>query len=167
MTEIGRTMGKARISRGELSPQSNNTPIKLRRLDTSDASYRARYAAECDGISDESKVARIERRMRDWIKGPCHVGIVALAGERRVGHVDGEIRGTRLVIEDIYVENAYRSRGIGGRLLEAISAEARGRGTTVVEFDTESDNLAMQRVGRRLGFTLTRLYYERQLIDQA
>lgn len=69
------------------------------------------------------------------------------------------------MIGDMYVEEAHRSRGIGERLLEAIIARASRRGVAVVEFCTEADNLPMQRVGKRLGFTLTRLHYERRLTD--
>ncbi len=116
-------------------------------------------------MTEDAEVRRIERRILACIRRSDYLGVVALDGERRIGHVEGDVRGTGLVISDIYVEEAYRSMGIGKRLLEAIIARASWRGATEVEFCTEADNLPMQRVGKRLGFILTRLHYERRLVD--
>jgi len=158
-------MGKANGSLGEALARPGSTSVELRRLDASDAGYRARYAAECDGVAEDAEVRRIERRMLASIRRPDYLGVVALDGGRRIGHVDGDVRGTRLVVGDIYVEKAYRCRGIGERLLEAIIALASQRGVTVVEFCTEADNLPMQRAGKRLGFNLTQLHFERRVTD--
>ncbi len=158
-------MGEADGSLGEAFARPGSTSVELRRIDASDAGYRARYAAECDGVIEDAEVRRIEKRILASISRPDYLGVVALDGGRRIGHVDGDVRGTRLVIGDMYVEEAHRSRGIGERLLEAIIARASRRGVTAVEFCTEADNLPMQMVGKRLGFTLTRLHYERRLTD--
>jgi len=139
--------------------------VRFRPINVSDLEYRARYAAGCNEITEETKIHEIKERIRANIEEPDYLGIVALHGERRIGHVEGRIQGTQLMIEDIYVEEAYRSRGIGRCLLESIITLARDRGVTMVMFYTEPDNVPMQKIAKRLGFSLTRLYYEKRLAD--
>lgn len=141
--------------------------ITLRHLDTSDARFLARYAAECGGNTEVSEVRRLEERFRRLVKEPDFLGFIALDGARRIGHVQASIWRTRVEISDVYVEEGYRSRGIGSRLLEAFIAEARARGVSAVQLDTESDNAPMRKVAERLGFSLTRFtcHYEKRLSD--
>jgi len=141
--------------------------ITLRHLDTSDASFLARYAAECGGNTEVPEVRRLEERFRRLVKEPDFLGFIALDGAQRIGHVQASIWRTRVEISDVYVEEAYRFRGIGGRLLKALIAEARARGVSTVQLDTESDNASMRKVAERLGFRLTHFtyHYEKRLSD--
>jgi L-amino acid N-acyltransferase len=57
------------------------------------------------------------------------------------------------VEHSLYVDRAHRGRGIGRTLLEAVVAEARGRGLHVMVGGIDSANTASIALHRRLGFT--------------
>lgn len=137
--------------------------VGFRPLDVSDVCFLARYAAECDGITEDSEIRLIEERTGNRLKEPSYLGVVALDKGRQIGYVDGIVEGSRLVLGEIYVEQSYRSRGIGKRLIEEITAQARPQGIANVAFHTELDNVPMRRLGKRLGFNLRHLYDEKRL----
>src|SRR5262249_29165149 len=59
--------------------------------------------------------------------------------------------GCTLYIQDIYVEPAWRGRGIGAALLACVAALALERGSPLVELAVRKDNPARGLYGR-LGF---------------
>lgn len=59
--------------------------------------------------------------------------------------------GCTLYIQDIYVEPAWRGRGIGAALLGCVAALALERGSPLVELTVREDNPARRLYGR-LGF---------------
>lgn len=78
-------MGEANGSLGEAFAQPGSTSVELRRIDASDAGYRARYAAECDGVIEDAEVRRIEKRVLASISRPDYLGVVALDGGAESG----------------------------------------------------------------------------------
>jgi ribosomal protein S18 acetylase RimI-like enzyme len=59
--------------------------------------------------------------------------------------------GCTLYIQDIYVEPAWRGRGVGGALLRCVAALALERGSPLVELTVREDNPA-RRFYARVGF---------------
>jgi len=59
--------------------------------------------------------------------------------------------GCTLYIQDIYVDPAWRGRGMGGALLRCVAALALERGSPLVELTVREDNPARELYGR-LGF---------------
>lgn len=56
-------------------------------------------------------------------------------------------------IEGWYVAEAYRRTGVGGALVRAAEAWARGKGCTEMGSDTELDNEISQKAHEALGYT--------------
>ncbi len=81
-----------------------------------------------------------------WIEEGQLVGNVTLSRETK--H-----RGL-WSIGNVAVHPDYRGRGIAGQLLEASLREAEQRGARWVILEVQSDNLAAQRLYRRLGFEI-------------
>lgn len=135
----------------------------FRPLDISDSHFLAEYAAECEGISEDREISEIEKRLQQRFNDPNYVGVIFLVGNERVGFQDGVIVNQSLELNEIYVKGKYRSRGIGEKLLKEIIAIAKLRGVKRVIFTTEPDNIPMQKLGRKIGFELKRLVYEKEL----
>ena len=135
----------------------------FRSLDISDSRFLAEYAAECEDISENREISEIERRLQQRFKDPSYVGVIALLGNERIGFQDGVVVNQRLELNEIYVKQKYRSQGIGERLLKEIIAIAKSRGVERIIYHTEPDNAAMQNLGKKIGFTLKRLTYEKEL----
>ena len=55
------------------------------------------------------------------------------------------------IMNDLYVDPAWRSRGIGERLISACAAECRRIGAVALEWQTAPDNLRAQSVYDRIG----------------
>ncbi|WP_448002590.1 GNAT family N-acetyltransferase [Agromyces bauzanensis] len=89
---------------------------------------------------------------------PGQTSIVAIDGERWVGHMGGYIpdatSGPMLV--GVYVAPDYRGEraGVSGLLLEAVERWALGHGDTL-RLEVHEDNPRARRFYERLGFTLT------------
>ena len=66
----------------------------------------------------------------DPVRDPAnHVCIVARDRQGRVrGGAQGVAVGAWLALDTVWVEDAFRKRGLGGRVLEAAEAEGRRRG---------------------------------------
>jgi ribosomal protein S18 acetylase RimI-like enzyme len=103
---------------------------------------------------------------RDW-GGPIQVvdgrafapaelsGFVAEIEGERVGFAAMEVERHRASIALIH---ALRLRsGVGSALVEAVEAEARGRGCSVLQVVTTNDNASAQAFYRALGFVLTEI----------
>jgi ribosomal protein S18 acetylase RimI-like enzyme len=75
------------------------------------------------------------------------------------GHVEGhdymELRGPAGILEDIIVDPAYRGRGIGATLLDAITSAFEAQGAPQVVLSTAYQNETAQRLFERAGFRRT------------
>jgi ribosomal protein S18 acetylase RimI-like enzyme len=94
--------------------------------------------------------------------GVLTVGHQLLAAEdassgERVGLLWLTVRNERGVpamwIYDIYVEEAMRGKGYGGRLLELAEDEARRSGVDRMELNVAGDNDGARRLYERMGYT--------------
>ncbi len=140
----------------------------FRPLDVSDSRFLAEYAVECEGRLEGReisgmKILEVERRLRRRFEDPNYIGVIALLGDERVGFQDGVIVNQSLELNEIYVREKYRHKRIGEGLLKEIILMAKARGVKKILFHTEPDNIAMRCLGEKVGFTLTRLTYEKEL----
>jgi ribosomal protein S18 acetylase RimI-like enzyme len=136
------------------------------------AAYRVRPAAPADVpalLRLKRELAKLENAefvlratAQDWLRdgfGPRarFTAFVAEHAGAVVGMVTASERyytswaGCTLYIQDIYVEPAWRGRGIGAALLRCIGALALERGSPLVELTVREDNPA-RGLYRRLGF---------------
>ena len=95
--------------------------------------------------------------------------LVACAGEQVVGYAG--LLATRRAAADIQtvaVAPAAQGRGLGGRLVDALLAEAAGRECPAVLLEVRADNEVAQRLYRRHGFDqigVRRGYYAAGTVD--
>jgi ribosomal protein S18 acetylase RimI-like enzyme len=82
-------------------------------------------------------------------------GLVALSGERIVGHITYRGEGDRCEITSI--DATPRNAGIGSTLLQAALDAAREAGYTTIWLTTTNDNLDAIRFYQRRGFRLCAL----------
>lgn len=74
--------------------------------------------------------------------------------------------GYRLVAElSVYVERAYRARGVGSRLLEALLERARALGYHKVVLTAMAHNAAARALYARFGFREVGTFKEQGLVD--
>jgi L-amino acid N-acyltransferase YncA len=74
--------------------------------------------------------------------------------------------GYRLVAElSVYVERAYRARGVGSRLLETLLARARDLGYHKVVLTAMAHNAAARALYARFGFREVGTFREQGLVD--
>ena len=135
----------------------------FRPLNISDVSFLTQYAAECEGISDHNEIKKIEKRLSQRFKNPDYIGVIAILNDERIGFVDGMIVNQTLELNEIYVDNRYRRHGIGEKLLKEIILIAKSKGINRIVFQTEPDNIPMQKLGKKIGFKLKVLTYEKIL----
>jgi ribosomal protein S18 acetylase RimI-like enzyme len=137
-----------------------------------DAAYHVRLATPAD-VSDLLRLKRqlavaedaefvLRATEQDWLRdgfGP-HARFTAFVAETAgaiVGMVTASERyytswaGCTLYIQDIYVDPAWRGRGIGAALLGCVAALALERGSPLVELTVREDNPARGLYGR-VGF---------------
>jgi ribosomal protein S18 acetylase RimI-like enzyme len=77
---------------------------------------------------------------------------MALAMQSRADYGTGPPEPGIGFISMIFVSAERWGEGIGGKLVEAVLAEARSRGFALVQLWTHADNLRAQRLYERLGF---------------
>ena len=137
-----------------------------------EAAYRVRPAVPADVpalLRLKRELAKLENAefvlratAQDWLRdgfGPRarFTAFVAEHAGAMVGMVTASERyytswgGCTLYIQDIYVEPAWRGRGIGAALLGCIAALALEHGSPLVELTVREDNPACG-LYRRLGF---------------
>lgn len=85
------------------------------------------------------------------------VGFVDFHTERGVYEQDVE----RGVVDNVYVDPAYRDRGVGSRLLDAAEAALREAGVDVLAISVLADNDAARRLYERRGYRPHRVELER------
>jgi len=77
-----------------------------------------------------------------------------------------DLDATRGTLSNLYVEPAFRSRGIGSELLEAVDAAFSEAGVDVVTLEVMADNEAARRFYRSHGFETFRVAMHRPLEDR-
>ena len=128
-----------------------------------DMRFLAEYAAIVDRITNRAEIDEIEVRLKRRFENPNYIGIIALLNEIQIGFQDGIVNKDILELNEIYVDEKYRSQGVGKKLLEEIILMAKSRSIKRITFNTESDNLAIRKLTEKIGFKLTRIVYEKEL----
>jgi ribosomal protein S18 acetylase RimI-like enzyme len=77
------------------------------------------------------------------------------------------LRGPAGVLNDVIVDRGHRGRGVGRRLVDAILADLKARGTPRVVLFTAVPNEQAQRLFASLGFRRTMIEMTRELDDNA
>ena len=65
-----------------------------------------------------------------------------------------EFHGPFALLDELYLEEQWRGRGLGIRAIEFAAQWARGRGMAAVRLETAHDNLRAQNLYRKCGFIL-------------
>jgi ribosomal-protein-alanine N-acetyltransferase len=89
--------------------------------------------------------------------------LVALDGDDVVGYAGLSVAGREAWVQNIAVRRDRQRHGVGRRLLEALLAEARGRGAGSVLLEVAVDNGPAQRLYETYGFEqvgIRRGYYQ-------
>jgi ribosomal protein S18 acetylase RimI-like enzyme len=73
-----------------------------------------------------------------------------------------EFAGRFALVDEIYVVEEYRARGIGTDVLRQLEEQCMTLGFAALRLEVEYDNVAAQRLYRRLGFTA----HERNLMTK-
>lgn len=110
------------------------------------AKYAEFYATE---LTDEKALV-----LWSWLTSPEHeeTGYLAIDGDRIVGLVHVRefarpLEGDRgLYLDDLYVLESERGKGIGHRLVQTVRSLAEERGLGVMQWITAHDNTEAQRV---------------------
>ncbi|HSO05924.1 MAG TPA: GNAT family N-acetyltransferase [Pelomicrobium sp.] len=71
--------------------------------------------------------------------------------------------GPRLYVDDLVTDEARRSGGVGGALLDRLEAEARRRGCTVLVLDSGTQRTAAHRFYFRQGMVITSFNFKKRL----
>lgn len=128
------------------------------------------------GIEDRVATLETERRTPaerlEWMaaRGPRHPVIVAESGGTIVGWGSLNVFNARPAYRhvadfSVYVERAWRGRGVGRRLLERLIELAREIGYHKLVLSTFPTNAAGVRLYESLGFTRVGLYREQGMLD--
>jgi ribosomal protein S18 acetylase RimI-like enzyme len=105
--------------------------------------------------------AAVARALGELLRDPAHLVLVAEEDGRVVGYVNANFRpqlhhlapvGT---IDELVVDEGFRGRRIGERLVEAVLEEGRRRGADVVEVATHERRERARAFYRRCGFEAT------------
>ncbi len=91
------------------------------------------------------------------IGDPNTVVVVVEEGGRIIGMglllLANKFRGRYAYIEDMIVDEAYRGKGIGARLMERLIASARERGVRTIELSTRPSRESANALYKKCGFT--------------
>jgi ribosomal protein S18 acetylase RimI-like enzyme len=111
-----------------------------------------------------------EKTMRRFLADVANSGysflFVASAGARTVGFISGELRQgspafrpkTWASVDDVFVEPAYRSRGMGRALLRRVQAWAQERGADGISLQVAAANTRGREFYEGLGFREISVY---------
>ena len=151
-----------------------------------EASVTIREAAPADaeavcriynqGIEDRVATLETEPRTpaerREWIaaRGPRHPVLVAetdgaVTGWGSLNRFNPRPAYDHVVDLSVYVERAWRGRGVGRMVLEALVERARKLGYHKMVLAAFPDNAAGMALYARLGFTRVGVYREQGLLD--
>jgi GNAT superfamily N-acetyltransferase len=129
-----------------------------------------------DVVATDRRIELVERALPTPLRKSYSIGEVFAPWARWdkgwVAELDGEIRGfatvayeawhERLILWFLYIAPAYRRRGVGRALLEAVDTHGRAVGATHVWLETSDVNVPGITAYERLGYTLCgadRLFY--------
>ncbi len=78
------------------------------------------------------------------------------AGDRLIGAAiaDAQAWNGTLLVWEFHLEQAYRGRGIGRRMMEALTQRAAAAGLRVISIETSTTNVPAIRFYRRVGFSI-------------
>ena len=126
----------------------------------------------------EDRVATLETDLRTprersgWLaaRGPRHPVIVAEAGGYLLGWGSLNVFNARpayrhVAAFSVYVERAWRGKGVGHRLLERLIELAREIGYHKMVLSTFPTNAGGVRLYERLGFSRVGIYHEQGMLD--
>jgi L-amino acid N-acyltransferase YncA len=128
------------------------------------------------GIEDRVATLEIELRTpeerREWLaaRGPRHPVFVAESGGVPVGWGSLNVFNARPAYRhvadfSVYVERAWRGKGVGHRLLERLIEIAREIGYHKMVLSTFPTNTGGVRLYERLGFSRVGVYREQGMVD--
>jgi GNAT superfamily N-acetyltransferase len=83
-------------------------------------------------------------------------GVAAITTDQapEYAHVGWDISELAIVVHRVAVDPAFRGKGIAAALLLQAEEVARSRGITVLRVDTNTQNMATQKLFPKLGYTL-------------
>ncbi len=111
-----------------------------------------------------------EKTMRRFLADVANNGysflFVAVAGERMVGFISGELRQgsptflpkTWASVDDVFVEHEYRNRGMGRALLQSVKNWAQERGADGISLQVAAANARGRKFYEDLGFREISVY---------
>ena len=105
-----------------------------------------------------SDPALAERFIRERLAKNESVIFVALINDQPAGFTQlypkySSVRASKnWILNDLYVDNDHRKRGIGEALIRAAMDFAKGEGSTFVQLETAVDNYTAQRLYEAIGF---------------
>ena len=102
------------------------------------------------------------RRTCEWLLGNSEFGGIWMiqSDGQDAGYlivtlcVSIEFRGRFALLDELFVDEAFRGRGLGGQAVEFAAAWARERGFSAVRLETAHDNVRAQALYKRSGFIL-------------
>ena len=111
-----------------------------------------------------------EKTMRRFLADLANSGysflFVAVAGDRTVGFISGELRQgsptflpkTWASVDDVFVEPDYRNRGMGRALLQSVEAWAKARDADGISLQVAAANTRGRKFYEDLGFREISVY---------
>lgn len=139
-----------------------------------DATHAAWHALRC-ALWPDADAAELRSEMRDALARGLFVRL-AFAGDRAIGLVEAALRvdyvnGTETspvaFVEGLYVDPAFRRRGVARALVAEVERWARAAGCRELASDSLIDNVAAHSVHRELGFEETeRVVYFRRVLGE-
>ena len=132
--------------------------MHIRLLGPSDQAVLDNVAAD---VFDNAIDARLAR---EFLSDPHHHIAVAILADQVIGMASGvhylhSDKPQEMWINEVGVAAAYRGRGVGGELLEALKARARELGCNDAWVLTEPGNLAARRLYASAGGTEANTIY--------
>jgi ribosomal protein S18 acetylase RimI-like enzyme len=115
----------------------------------------------------------LRRALAELWSEPLHGGAwIARAGEDAVGYgvlccgFSLEYRGRDAFVDELYVRPAWRDRGIGNRLLDAMESRCREQGIVALHLEVDHDNPDGRRLYTRRGFVDHRRHLMTKWLDR-
>lgn len=109
---------------------------------------------EAHRVGDGLLVARLEGELAGFASFSVERGTFSLSA-------------TRGLLSNLYVRPAYRNRGVGSALLEAVERSLAEQGADVLVLEAMADNEAARRFYRRNGYEEYRVALERSLEERS